>query len=247
MRYFIELSYDGTGYGGWQSQPNTNSVQQTLSDVLQVLLRHPVVITGCGRTDAGVHAEGYFAHFDTDRILPKDLRFRLNRLLPPDIAVHRIHSVHQEAHARFDAIQRRYRYRITLQKDPFLTHRAWSYPFPETPDIEVLNQAAQILLNYTEFAPFCKTNSDAQTRICDVRESFWIPSADGRQLIYYITSDRFLRGMIRLVVGMCLRVAAGKTSLDEVRSAMDQQSLLHGSWLVPPDGLTLLDVRYPYL
>lgn len=247
MRYFIELSYDGTGYGGWQSQPNTNSVQQTLSDVLQVLLRHPVVITGCGRTDAGVHAEGYFAHFDTDRILPKDLRFRLNRLLPPDIAVHCIHSVHQEAHARFDAIQRRYRYRITLQKDPFLTHRAWSYPFPETPDIEVLNQAAQILLNYTEFAPFCKTNSDAQTRICDVRESFWIPSADGRQLIYYITSDRFLRGMIRLVVGMCLRVAAGKTSLDEVRSAMDQQSLLHGSWLVPPDGLTLLDVRYPYL
>lgn len=247
MRFFLELSYAGTRYAGWQAQPGASTVQETLEESLFTLLRHRPPVTGCGRTDAGVHARGYFAHFDMAEEPPSDFIYRLNRLLPPDIAVHRLIPVHPEAHARFDAIRRRYCYRITLDKDPFLIHRAWEYPFPGEPDIDLLNEAASLLLHYREFAPFCKTNTDAQTRVCHLKESFWITSADGRQLTYWITSDRFLRGMIRLIVGMCLRVAAGKTRLEEVREALDQQTLLHGSWLIPPDGLTLTGVRYPYL
>lgn len=247
MRFFLELSYTGTRYAGWQAQPGATTVQETLEESLFTLLRHRPPVTGCGRTDAGVHARGYFAHFDMEEEPSEDFIYRLNRILPPDIAVHRLIPVHPEAHARFDAIRRRYCYRIILDKDPFLLHRAWEYPFPGAPDIGVLNEAASLLLRYREFGPFCKSNTDALTRVCHLKESFWIASADGRQLTYWITSDRFLRGMIRLIVGMCLRVAAGKTRLEEVREALDHQTLLHGSWLIPPDGLTLTGVRYPYL
>lgn len=247
MRYFLELSYHGARYAGWQIQPGAVSVQEVIQGKLSLLCRADLAVTGCGRTDAGVHARGYWAHFDQDKPMPKDLLFRLNRILPEDIAVHRLLPVHPEAHARFDAIQRRYCYRVTLDKNPFLSDRAWQWPFPQPPDLERLNAAASLLLEYREFAPFCKSNTDAQTRICDLRESFWIPSADGRELIYWVTADRFLRGMIRLIVGMCVRVAAGKTSLAEVREALDRQSLLHGSWLIPPQGLTLTGVRYPYI
>jgi len=247
MRFFLELSYNGARYGGWQRQPNAPSIQASLEDILAVILRKQVPLTGCGRTDAGVHAKGYFAHLDLDSPPPSDLIYRLNRLLPDDIAVQALHPVHEQAHARFDAIQRRYRYRVLLGKDPFLQGQAWWLPQAEPPDIRKLNEAAALLLRYKDFAPFCKTGTDAITRRCDLRESFWLRSADGTELVYWVTSDRFLRGMIRLIVGMCLRVAAGKTSLEEVRHAMETQQPLPGSESVPPDGLTLMEVRYPYL
>jgi tRNA pseudouridine38-40 synthase len=247
MRYFLELSYHGARYAGWQVQPGAVSVQSTLQDALSLLLRKPVGLTGCGRTDAGVHARGYWAHFDHEQPLARDLLYRMNQILPSDIAVQRLLPVHGDAHARFDAIQRRYCYRISQDKDPFLRDRAWQWPFADPPDLERLNSAAALLLQYREFAPFCKSNTDAQTRLCDLRESFWIPAARGRELVYWVTADRFLRGMIRLIVGMCVRVAAGKTDLEEVREALDRQTLLHGSWLVPPEGLTLTEVRYPYI
>lgn len=247
MRFFLELSYHGAAYGGWQRQPNSSSVQAAVEDTLSVILRRQALLTGCGRTDAGVHAQGYFAHLDLDQAPPPDLVYRLNRLLPDDIAVHALHPVHAEAHARFDAIQRRYRYRIILGKDPFLPRQAWWLPQAESPDLRKLNEAASLLLRYHDFAPFCKTGTDAHTRHCDLRESFWLRSPDGRELVYWVTSDRFLRGMIRLIVGMCLRVASGKTSLEEVKNALDNQTPLPGSDSVPPDGLTLMEVRYPYL
>lgn len=247
MRHFLELSYHGARYAGWQIQPGAPSVQEVVQRQLSLLCRSEVALTGCGRTDAGVHARGYWAHFDHDRPMPRDILFRLNQVLPGDIAVHRLIPVHPDAHARFDAIQRRYCYRIALRKDPFLSDRAWLWPFPQPPDLERLNDAADLLLQYRDFAPFCKSNTDAQTRRCDLRESFWIRSADGRELVYWVTADRFLRGMIRLIVGMCARVAAGKTPLEEVRAALDRQTLLHGSWLIPPQGLTLTEVRYPYI
>lgn len=247
MRYFLELDYDGTAYKGWQSQPNGETVQETIERAMKILLSRQIVLTGCGRTDAGVHARGYYAHFDLDAPMPDQFPYRLNSLLPDDIAIRKIFPVHPEAHTRFDAIQRRYRYTITIGKQPLMRHHAWQYPFRGTPDMHLLNKAANLLIKYHEFAPFCKTNTDAFTRICNLQESFWIASEDGQVLHYWVTSDRFLRGMIRLIVGMCLRVAAGKTTLEEVAYALDHQAPLHGSWMIPPQGLMLTGVKYPYL
>jgi tRNA pseudouridine38-40 synthase len=246
MRYFIKLSYNGTQYAGWQRQPNAIAVQEILEKNLSLVLREKIQLTGCGRTDTGVHAKGYFAHFDSENLPGLPLIDRINRMLPADISISNIYLVPNEAHARFDAIQRRYRYKVSLKKNPFESEFSWEYPFSAPPDLTKLNEAASVLLAYRDFGPFCKSNTDALTRTCDLRESFWTYNAADQMLTYQVTSDRFLRGMIRLIVGMCIRVSAGKTDLDEVRFALDHQSILHGSWLVPPQGLTLLDVRYPY-
>lgn len=246
MRYFIKLSYNGTKYAGWQRQPNAMTVQEILETNFSKVLREKIQLTGCGRTDTGVHARGYFAHFDSENLGGMLLIDRINRMLPDDISISDIYPVAEEAHARFDAIQRRYRYKVSLQKNPFESEFSWQYPFSEVPDLKKLNEAASILLDYKDFSPFCKTNTDALTRTCDLRESFWTYNPADQTLVYQVTSDRFLRGMIRLIVGMCIRVSAGKTDLEEVRLALENQTILHGSWLVPPQGLTLLDVRYPY-
>ncbi|MCF8237466.1 MAG: tRNA pseudouridine(38-40) synthase TruA [Saprospiraceae bacterium] len=247
MRYFLQLSYNGAAYSGWQSQPNGTGIQAVIQDQLHTLFRQPVEIVGCGRTDAGVHATGFFAHFDWPEAFPEHFHVRLNKLLPPDIAVQGIHPVHVDAHARFDARQRRYRYQLHLDKDPLTGGQSWFYPYGHQPDIHKLNEAAQLLLNYGEFAPFCKSGTDAMTRKCQVSESFWVVDRSGNKLTYWITSDRFLRGMIRLIVGMCLRVSEGKLDVKDVKKALDDQSLLEGSWSVPADGLTLHEVKYPYL
>lgn len=247
MRYFLELSYIGTGYSGWQVQPGDPSVQATLQDILALLFRREVPLTGCGRTDAGVHARGYMAHLDWDGPLPEHFLHRLNQLLPATVAVHRIIPVHEDAHARFDAVSRTYRYRLHLDKNPVGAPLSWHFPYAHRPDPERLNAAATLLLNYRDFAPFCKTGTDARTRICHLGESFWTTDRTGRQYTYRITADRFLRGMIRLIVGMCLRVSEGKTTLEDVKTALDHQVLLEGSWSVPPDGLMLEGIRYPYL
>ncbi len=247
MRYFLQLSYNGAAYSGWQSQPNSTGVQAVIEEHLQTILREPVEIVGCGRTDAGVHASGFYAHFDWPEPFPEHFLVRLNKLLPADIAIQAIHPVHPEAHARFDARQRRYKYQIHLTKDPLANAQSWFYPHGHQPRLHVLNEAAQLLLHYGEFAPFCKSGTDAMTRKCRLSESFWVSDRSGTRLTYWVTSDRFLRGMIRLIVGMCLKVSEGKIDLQDVREALDKQSLLEGSWSVPADGLTLCEVRYPYL
>ncbi len=246
MRFFLELSYRGTHYFGWQIQPKQRSVQQTLEECLSKVLRSEISLTGCGRTDTGVHAKGYLAHFDYADELPPRFILRMNKTLPNDISVSRVANVAADAHTRFDATHRAYEYHITFRKSPFEIDTAWQYPFVKTLDFERLQSAAALLLEYDEFFPFCKTNSQAHTMRCNLYRSEWeINKAEGR-MVFHIAANRFLRGMVRLIVGMCMNVASGKIELNEVKKALDEQSRLPRALSVPPQGLFLVDIRYPY-
>lgn len=254
MRYLLRLAYCGTRYHGWQRQPNASSVQATLEDVLAIVCNAPVALVGCGRTDAGVHASDYAAHFDLDGDPPADLLRRANRMLPPDIALRALAPAPpsprrpgEALHARFDATHRAYRYDVTAAKDPFRVGRVWSYHAAAKLDLARLNAAAAALLDYGEFAPFCKSKSDARTMRCDLRRSEWSARPDGPaglEFHYHIAADRFLRGMVRLVVGACVQHALGRLSLCDLRAALDTQTVLPRPLSVPADGLHLTDVRY---
>ncbi len=251
QRYFLHLAYHGARYSGWQRQPHASSVQQTIEQALSLMLNEATELVGCGRTDAGVHASDYVAHFDTRRPVPGDAVRRLNRLLPADIAIRGLQLVGETPpagehgmHARFSASHRAYRYDLTGEKDPFRQGGVWSYHFFDRLDVGKLNETAGLLLNYREFGPFCKTHSSAQTMRCDLRRSEWLPSADGRELHYHIAADRFLRGMVRLIVGACVQVSLGELPLAHVREALDKQKPLAKALSVPADGLYLTEVRY---
>ena len=243
-RYFIKLSYCGTAYHGWQQQPGDKetTVQRVLSHALCTYLRQDVGLIGCGRTDTGVHARDYVAHFDSGVLddIPT-LIHRLNRMLPPDIAVYDIVRVRDEAHARFDAISRSYEYNLHTIKSPFAQH-SFYYTYKK-PDVDVLNAAAARLLHYSDFYTFCKTNTDVQTTFCRLTQSEWVQLGD--QYIYRVSADRFLRGMIRLIVGMCLNVDRGRFSLDDLGHALESRMRLSDDWSVPAHGLFLCDIRYP--
>ncbi|MBB4079964.1 tRNA pseudouridine38-40 synthase [Lewinella aquimaris] len=241
-RYAVELAYRGTAYAGWQRQPNAVSVEETIDTALITILGSPVKLVGCGRTDAGVHASQYVAHFDYAGDLPKRLLARLNRYLPDDIALSGIFGVPPEMHARFSATGRSYTYRISLVKDPFRTDTVAWLPALKHLDREAMRAAAAVVLEYDEFAPFCKTNSDAFTMKCNVTESRW--QFDGTEMVYHISANRFLRGMVRLIVGMCLQVGAGKLELSAVRTALDRQQRLPKPLSAPAAGLFLSQVRY---
>jgi tRNA pseudouridine38-40 synthase len=244
MRYFSELSYLGTRYHGWQRQPRSTSVQEVVEQAFTTLLGTPIEVTGCGRTDTGVHASQYFLHFDFEGKLPKDAERRLNGILPPDIAIRSVFGVRPDAHARFDATRRSYEYRIVLDKNPFEPHTAWHFPFFAKLDFEKTQAAAALLLKYREFQPFCKSNTDAHTMACDLTRSEWVLDTAARRLTYHVSANRFLRGMVRLVVGMCINVGLGKVELSDVQDALERQVLLNKSWSVPPQGLFLTEVRY---
>ena len=247
FRYFIQLSYCGTPYNGWQSKPHlgTITVQSEIENVMTTLLREPISLTGCGRTDTGVHARDYFAHFDISEELSdlSSVIFRINKMLPSDIAIHNIYKVSDSAHARFDAISRSYQYHLHTAKSPFLIHSHF-YTYGSL-DLKILNEAASIVLEYKDFTTFCKSNTDVKTMICLIEKSYW--TKEGNTFVYHITSDRFLRGMIRLIVGMCLNVCRGKLTTDEVRYAIDNKIKTKHDWSVPAVGLFLCDIRYPYL
>lgn len=243
MRYFIELAYNGTRFHGWQRQPRARSVQQTLEDAFSLILRTPIEITGCGRTDTGVHASFYVAHFDFDGEFPRSFLNRMNKYLGKDIAVYRIYPVAADAHARFDAYYRAYRYHLLLRKDPFRQESAYFYPLGHRLNQEAMQEAAHLLLAYDHFAPFCKTGSDVKTMRCELHRSEW--AFHEHELIYHVAANRFLRGMVRLIVGMCLTVGTGKMSLTDLRKALDAQSPLPKSLSVNPEGLFLSEVRYP--
>ncbi len=245
-RYFIKLSYCGTAYNGWQSQPHkgTKTVQDAIEKALGTYLRQTIDITGCGRTDTGVHAKDYYAHFDSETVGDIDtLIYRVNKILPNDIAIHDIIKVHDAAHARFDASSRSYQYHLHTSKSPF-ADRSYYY-FYDQPNVEILNDAASILLEYTDFTTFCKVNSDVHTMNCDIKECYW--EQHGEHFTFHITADRFLRGMIRLIVGMCLQVSRGKLTIDEVRKALEEKRRIGQDWSVPAIGLVLCDIKYPYL
>lgn len=243
MRYFAELAYHGAAYHGWQRQPDQLSVQQVIEENLTMILRQPVEVTGCGRTDTGVHASQYFLHFDFEGTFPKNFLHRLNKVLPPDISFFRIFEVPAEAHARFDATRRSYVYHLTFQKDPFHQQTAYFYPYPRRPDLDRMQAAAQLLLSYDEFFTFCRSNTDVRTMRCDLTRAEWEQTGEHR-LAFHISSDRFLRGMVRLIVGMCLNVGTGKLPLETVKKALDDQAILKKAESAPPEGLFLNRVEY---
>jgi tRNA pseudouridine38-40 synthase len=204
----------------------------------------PIDIVGCGRTDAGVHAKDYVAHFDFEGQIDTDLfEYKLNRIVPEDICIHEIASVATSAHARFDAISRSYQYKLHIRKDPFALH-SFHYRYAEEIDIESLNLASSLLYEHNDFFPFCKANSDNKTNICSITRAHW--TQDGHSFTFDISADRFLRGMIRLIVGMCLNVSRNRLTIGEVSEALANQTRLKEDWSVPAHGLVLLDIVYPY-
>lgn len=247
MRYFAELAYKGTEFFGWQIQPEQISVQETIQRAFSTILRTPIEVVGCGRTDTGVHAGQYFLHFDFEGEFPQHFLSRVNKFLPPSIAIFRIFPVADKAHARFDACHRAYEYRMHFRKDPFNQETSYFYPFPKRPDLDKMQKAAALLLNYQDFYPFCKTHHDSHTYKCDLKRSEWITGTDDWSLSYHIAANRFLRGMVRLIVGMCINVGTGKLELDTVRRALDEQKRLKRSTSAPPEGLYLRDIRYAFL
>lgn len=244
MRYFIELSYNGTRYAGWQRQPNAMSVQQMIEEKLAVLLRHDCPVIGCGRTDAGVHASQFFLHFDHEGEIPEYFISRMNKLLPEDIALYRLIEVEPEAHTRFDATKRAYEYHLGFAKNPFRTETVYHYKQWEKLDLEKMQEAARLLMNYGAFYPFCKSNSDAKTMNCQLFRSEWEKKSDGFGLIFHVEANRFLRGMVRLIVGMCLNVGMGKMKVEAVKTALDNQERMKKSLSAPPHGLFLTRVEY---
>jgi tRNA pseudouridine38-40 synthase len=245
-RYFLHISYDGTEYSGWQIQPNGNTVQAEIEAALRKLLRQEKVITlGCGRTDTGVHARKFYLHFETDKEIEshKDLFFKLNQLLPWDIAVHDIIRVADRAHARFDATERTYEYHVHQRRDPFI-HRFSKY-FPFDLDHEKMNEAAGMLLNYTNFASFRKANGGQKTDICDVRAARW--ERFDHRLVFTITADRFLRNMVRAIVGTHFDIGRGKMTLEEYVKVIESGDRGNAGDSIKACGLHLVDVKYPFL
>ncbi|WP_298515894.1 tRNA pseudouridine(38-40) synthase TruA [uncultured Kordia sp.] len=242
MRYFIELSYNGKNYHGWQNQPNAISVQEVIEKALSTLLRSSIAIVGAGRTDAGVHAKQMYAHFDTDIPFdPSELTFKLNSFLPKDVAIHKIHSVHEEAHARFDATGRTYEYWIVSQKNPFHIQSAHTV-FKEL-DIDVMNEAAKELFNYNDFKCFSKTHTDVKTYICKIEKAVW--EQKNELLVFTICADRFLRNMVRAIVGTLLEVGLGKLSIAEFKQIIESRDRSKAGTSVPGKALYLTAVTYP--
>lgn len=243
MRYFIYLEFDGGAYSGWQIQPHSPSVQQTIEEALGLFLRRNVSVTGAGRTDAGVHATEMVAHFDLDE--PQDCAWmenKLNGILPPDIAVHRIVPVKPEAHARFDAVSRTYRYYVTLNKSAF--NRDYSWFLPNEPDFELMNKAADILLSTVDFTSFSKLHTDTKTNDCHVTEARWSLLEDGRW-VFTITADRFLRNMVRAVVGTLMEVGRHKLSVDGFRQIIEKKDRCSAGDSALAQGLFLYKIVYP--
>lgn len=241
MRYFIELSYNGKAYHGWQNQPNAISVQEVLEDVLSKLLKTQINVTGAGRTDAGVHAEQMYAHFDYDSIFDiKTLVFKLNSFLPNDISIQNIFEATTEAHARFDALNRTYNYKVATQKDVF--NFGGSYYLKHKLDINKMNEAAKILFEYRSFKCFSRSNTDVKTYNCTIMLAEW--NEVGNQLIFTIKADRFLRNMVRAIVGTMIDIGLGKTTIDEFHEIIKLQDRTKAGASVPAQGLYLSSIEY---
>lgn len=242
MRYFIRFSYFGKAYHGWQNQPNAITVQEVLENALSTLLRKKIEVVGAGRTDAGVHAKEMFAHFDFDLIANKEeLTYRLNAFLPDDVSIQEIVQVNSDAHARFDAIERTYEYWIVQEKNPFYSDSAHFIRQPL--NVEAMNNAASFLLEHTDFECFSKSNTDVKTYNCDVRQAVWKKEKD--KLIFTISADRFLRNMVRAVVGTLLDVGTAKMKPKEINTIIISKNRREAGVSVPAKGLYLTKVLYP--
>ena len=242
MRYFIEIAYNGKAYFGWQRQPNQISVQQVLEETLSILLRNKVKVIGAGRTDTGVHAKQLFAHFDFDKLQNKDeLIFRINSFLPKDIVVNNIFEVIEDAHARFHAVQREYEYRISLGKDPF--SEDFAFQLYNKPDISLMNKAAEILLHHKDFQCFSRSKTDVKTYNCKIEKAQW--EWEEGFLVFTIIADRFLRNMVRAIVGTLLDVGFYKTTLVEFQDILNSKNRREAGASAPAHGLYLKKIVYP--
>ena len=241
---FIELRYNGGAYCGWQRQPDMPSVQQTIEGAISTLLREPILLTGAGRTDTGVNASYYVAHFDTSSPVadPEQVVFKLNHMLPGDIAVSRIVPVAADAHARFSAREREYRYYIEPRKNPFTRAASWQYYVPL--DVAAMNRAADVLMEFEDFTSFAKLNSDNKTNICHLKRADWTVGRDGT-LCFTIRADRFLRNMVRAIVGTLVDVGRGRYTVEQFRDIVASRDLSRSSAGAPAQGLFLSDVLYP--
>ena len=242
MRYFIELQYDGTAYCGWQRQPSQPTVQGAIEEALTKLLRRPTEIVGAGRTDTGVNASFYIAHFDSEEPIEcNHIAYKLNAMLGHDIAIKRIYQVADELHARFDAVEREYTYFLSPVKSPFRRHSAWIYYIPL--DVTRMNEAAKILLETEDFTTFAKLNSNNKTNICHVTHAKWETESDGT-LRFTIRADRFLRNMVRAIVGTLVDVGRGRYTVEQFREIVDSRDLSRASSGAAPQGLFLSNVKY---
>ena len=242
MRYFIEFSYNGTAYHGWQFQPNAMSVQQVLEEALSKMLRTKISVMGAGRTDAGVHACQMFAHFDVDEPFDKEsIKFKLNCYLPKDIAIQSIFEVSAKAHARFNAISRTYKYKISTIKNVFASDFAYHVFFEL--DLEKMNEACDILFQYKDFQCFSKSNTDVKTYHCDIKEACW--KFEHNELVFTITADRFLRNMVRAIVGTMIEIGLGKIEVNQLHEIIKSKDRSEAGFSVPAQGLFLTKVVYP--
>lgn len=242
LRYFLEFSYKGTHYHGWQYQPNALSVQEVLEEKLSILLGQPMRVTAAGRTDTGVHAKQMFAHFEHNVIDTKQLHFRLNSFLPKDIAILSILEVTPEAHARFDATARLYEYYINTKKDPFSTFFSWQITH-KTLDLDLMNKACEILFKHSDFTSFSRLHSDNKTNICRIDKAFF--TQQGNKIKFTIQADRFLRNMVRAIVGTLVDVGLSKLNLTELEQIIVKKDRKFASASAPAQGLFLSQISYP--
>lgn len=242
MRYFITFSYDGTAYHGWQIQPHSLSVQEELQKAMSILLRKPMEVVGAGRTDTGVHARKMVAHFDYDEEVDcPQLVYKLNKLLPRDIAVQQVKPVAEDMHARFSAKSRTYHYFVHMGKNPFL--RSYSWQVYGNIDFELMNQAASVLMEYKDFTSFSKVNTDTKTNDCTITEAHWDRVGED-QWCFTITANRFLRNMVRAIVGTLMEVGRGRMTIEQLRRVIDAKDRCCAGDSVPGNALFLVQVKY---
>lgn len=242
MRYFITFSYDGTAYHGWQIQPHSVTVQEELQKALSTLMRKPMEVVGAGRTDTGVHARKMIAHFDHDEVLDcSQLVYKLNKLLPRDIAVQHVEPVADDMHARFSAKSRTYHYYVHLDKNPFL--RSYSWQVYGNPDFELMNRAASVLMEYKDFTSFSKVNTDTKTNDCTITEARWDRVGED-QWRFTVTANRFLRNMVRAIVGTLMEVGRRRMTIEQLRSVIEAKDRCRAGDSVPGNALFLVEVLY---
>ena len=242
MRYFITFAYDGTAYHGWQIQPHCLSVQEELQKAMSILLRKPMEVVGAGRTDTGVHARKMVAHFDYDEEVDcPQLVYKLNKLLPRDIAVQQVEPVAEDMHARFSAKSRTYHYYVHMGKNPFL--RSYSWQVYGNIDFELMNQAASVLMEYKDFTSFSKVNTDTKTNDCTITEAHW-DRVEEDQWCFTITANRFLRNMVRAIVGTLMEVGRGRMTIEQLRRVIDAKDRCCAGDSVPGNALFLVQVKY---
>lgn len=241
MRYFIELAYNGTKYHGWQIQPHCNTVQEEINKALSVVLQEEINVVGAGRTDTGVHARQMFAHFDTEKELDKNYIHKSNSVLPDDIVVYDLFLVNPDKHARFDAVKRSYEYKIWLGRNPFNLLASYQIYYQKF-DIEAMNEACKVLFEYKDFECFSKVKTEVRTFNCNIMNAEW--KKVGNELTFYISADRFLRNMVRAIVGTVLEVGSGKISIEEFRKIIESKNRSEAGLSVPAKGLFLTEVIY---